>query len=66
MMRRQKISDRLQQDLKEAMRAQDQQQRVHVIRLLMAALEKAQEEKGKEAFDASPFEGDIRWTANSL
>ena len=48
------------------MRAQDQQQRVHVIRLLMAALEKAQEEQGKEAFDASPFEGDIRRTANSL
>jgi hypothetical protein len=38
------------------MRAQDQQC-VHVSRSLMAALEKAQEEQGKEAFDASPFEG---------
>ena len=52
------LKRQLQQDLQEAMRSQDQQ-RVHVIRSLMAALEKAQEEKGKEAFDASPSEGDI-------
>ena len=39
------------------MRAQDQQ-RVHVVRSLMAALEHAQEERGKEAFDASQSEGE--------
>lgn len=39
------------------MRAQDQQ-RVHVVRSLMAALEHAQEERGKEAFDASQLEGE--------
>ena len=50
---------RLQEDLQGAMRAQDEP-RVNAIRGLVAALEKAQEEKGKEAFDPSkPQETDI-------
>ncbi|HJQ14409.1 MAG TPA: GatB/YqeY domain-containing protein [Anaerolineales bacterium] len=51
------LKRRLQQDLQEAMRTQDQQ-RIQAIRSLMAALERAQEEKGKEAFDASQSEGE--------
>jgi len=41
------------QDLKEAMRTNDQQ-RVNVIRLLLAAFENAQEAIGKQAFDSFP------------
>lgn len=44
------LKQRLQQDMQDAMRAQDQQ-RVNVIRMLMAAVEQAQEERGKQAFD---------------
>ena len=40
----------LQGDLRESLRAQDQP-RVNAIRMLIAALEKAQEELGKQAFD---------------
>ena len=48
---------RFQQELRDAMRAQDEP-RVNVIRMVMAALEKAQEEKGKQAFeDASNPDG---------
>ena len=42
----------LQQDLREAMRMQDQP-RVHVIRMIIAAFEQAQEAMGKQAFDSS-------------
>ena len=45
------LKQQLQQDLQEAMRAQVQQ-RVTVLRLLIAAVEQAQEEMGKQAFDS--------------
>ena len=51
------VKRRLQEDLKEAVRAQDQR-RVQAIRLLMAALERAQEEMGKEAFGTSQSKGE--------
>jgi hypothetical protein len=45
------LKQQLQQDLQDAMRAQDQQ-RVTVLRMLIAAVEQAQEEMGKQAFDS--------------
>ena len=45
------LKQQLQQDLQDAMRAQDQQ-RVTVLRMLIAAVEQAQEERGKQAFDS--------------
>lgn len=45
------LRQKLQQELQDAMRAQDQQ-RVNVLRMLIASLEQAQEEKGKETFEA--------------
>ncbi len=41
-----------QQDLREAIRTQDQP-RVNVIRMILAALEQTQESMGKQAFDSS-------------
>ena len=45
------LKQRFQQDMRDAMRAQDQE-RVNVIRMLLAAFEHAQEAMGKQAFDA--------------
>lgn len=45
------LKQQLQQDLQDAMRAQDQQ-RVTVLRMLIAAVEQAQEEMGKQTFDS--------------
>jgi uncharacterized protein YqeY len=45
------LKQQLQQDLQDAMRAQDQQ-RVTALRMLIAAVEQAQEEMGKQAFDS--------------
>jgi uncharacterized protein YqeY len=45
------LKQQLQQDLQDAMRAQDQQ-RVIVLRMLIAAVEQAQEEMEKQAFDS--------------
>ena len=54
------LKQQFQKELQDAMRAQDEP-RVNVIRMLIAALEKAQEERGKEAFDAiDSREGDIQ------
>ena len=46
------FKQRFQQDLREAVRLQDQA-RVNVIRMLLAAFEQAQEAMGKQAFDLS-------------
>ena len=46
-----------QQDMRDAMRAQDQE-RVNVIRMLLAAFEHAQEAMGKQAFDAFDPDGE--------
>ncbi len=45
------LKQRFQQDMRDAMRAGDQE-RVNVIRMLLAAFEHAQEAMGKQAFDA--------------
>lgn len=50
------LKKRFQQDMRDAMRANDRQ-RVNVIRLLLAAFEHAQEAMGKQAFDSFDPEG---------
>jgi uncharacterized protein YqeY len=50
------LKQRLQQDMRDAMRAHDLQ-RVNVIRMLLAAFEHAQEAMGKEAFDTVNSDG---------
>ena len=50
------LKQRFQQDMRDAMRAQDQE-RVNVIRMLLASFEHAQEAMGKHAFDASDPDG---------
>jgi uncharacterized protein YqeY len=46
------FKQKLQQDMREAIRVQDQQ-RVNVIRMLLAAFERAQEMMGREAFETA-------------
>jgi len=50
------LKQRFQQDMRVAMLAQDQG-RVNVIRMLLAAFEHAQEAMGKQAFDAFDSDG---------
>ena len=50
------LKNRFQQDMRDAMRAQDTQ-RVNVIRLLLAAFEHAQEAMGKQAFESFDPDG---------
>ena len=50
------LKQRFQQDMRDAMRAHDQE-RVNVIRMLLAAVEHAQEAMGKQAFDAFDPDG---------
>ena len=45
------LKQQFQQDMRDAMRAHDQE-RVNVLRMLLAAFENAQEAIGKQAFDA--------------
>ena len=45
------LKQQFQQDMRDAMRGHDQE-RVNVIRMLLAAFEHAQEAMGKQAFDA--------------
>ena len=51
------LKQRFQKDMRDAMRAQDQE-RVNVIRMLLAAFEHAREAMGKQAFDALDPDGD--------
>ena len=54
------LKKRFQKDMRDAMRAHDNQ-RVNVIRLLLAAFEHAQEAMGKQAFDSfDPDETNIQ------
>ena len=54
------LKKRFQKDMRDAMRAHDNQ-RVNVIRLLLAAFEHAQEAMGKQAFDSfDPDEANIQ------
>jgi len=54
------LKKRFKDDMRDAMRAHDKQ-RVNVIRLLLAALEHAQEAMGKQAFDSyNPDEVNIQ------
>lgn len=50
------IKQQLQLDLRAAMRAQDRQQ-ASVIRLILAAIEKAQEAQGRQSFEAAGDSG---------
>ena len=50
------LKQQLQQDMRDAMRANDQQ-RVNVIRMLLAAIEHAQEAMGKQAFASFNSDG---------
>ena len=50
------LKRQLQRDMRDAMRANDQQ-RVNVIRMLLAAIEHAQESMGKQAFASSNSDG---------
>ena len=50
------LKQQFQQDMRDAMRVHDQE-RVNVIRMLLAAFEHAQEAMGKQAFDAFDRDG---------
>ncbi len=50
------LKQQFQQDMREAMRVHDQQ-RVNVIRMILAEFEHAQEAIGKEAFEAASLVG---------